>query len=389
MNTTLTNTKYKQTEIGLIPEDTTLNLPKGWELKKISDIANIATGNKDTQDKIDDGKYPFYVRSQTIERINSYSFEGEAVLTSGDGVGVGKIFHYVNGKFDFHQRVYCVYDFKKYDGRFFYYYFSDRFYGRVMQMTAKSSVDSVRKEMIWNMLVPKPPLNEQKAIATALSDTDSWIESLEKLIAKKKAIKQGAMQELLTGRVRLRSATGEVFEGEWEEKSFEEMLDYEQPPKYIIKGKILEKGNTPVLTANKAFVLGYTNEETGVFKKWPVIIFDDFTTLSKYVDFNFKVKSSAIKILNTKSKFNLEFIYNRMKILDFQVGDHKRHYISEYQNIKINVPDFQEQTAIAQVLSDMDQEIEGLEAKLEKARKIKTGMMQQLLTGKIRLPYEQ
>ena len=73
--------------------------------KIIGEICNLTTGNKDTQNKVDDGEYPFFVRSQTVERINSFSYDGEAILTSGDGVGVGKNYHYINGKFDFHQRV--------------------------------------------------------------------------------------------------------------------------------------------------------------------------------------------------------------------------------------------------------------------------------------------
>ena len=84
-----------------------------WEAIKISGFAKVTTGNKDTQNKVDSGAYPFFVRSQTVESIDLFSYEGEAILTSGDGVGVGKNFHYINGKFDFHQRVYCIYGFKK------------------------------------------------------------------------------------------------------------------------------------------------------------------------------------------------------------------------------------------------------------------------------------
>src|SRR5690606_12729320 len=181
----------KKTEIGLIPED--------WKVKKISEFAKITTGNKNTQDKISTGKYPFFVRSQIVERINSYSFDGEAVLTAGDGVGVGKVFHYINDKFDFHQRVYAISQFdSKVSGFYFFKYFQSNFYNRIMQMTAKSSVDSVRMETIADMYIPLPPLAEQEAIANALSDADAWIEKLEQLIAKKRLIKQGAMQTLLT-----------------------------------------------------------------------------------------------------------------------------------------------------------------------------------------------
>jgi type I restriction enzyme S subunit len=177
---------------------------EGWGVDKIDNVCSITTGSKNTQDRIDNAKYPFFVRSQTVEKINSYSFDGEAVLTAGDGVGTGKIFHYINGKFDFHQRVYKMSHFiKKLNGYFFYLYFSNHFYERIMQMTAKSSVDSIRREMIADMAIPIPPLYEQTRIAQILSDMDAEIEVLEKKLAKYKQIKQGLMQVLLTGKIRL------------------------------------------------------------------------------------------------------------------------------------------------------------------------------------------
>jgi len=188
---------YKQTEIGVIPED--------WNLDQIENFSCIATGNKNTQDRVDGGQYPFFVRSQTIERINTYSFEGEAVLTAGDGVGTGKVFHYINGKCDIHQRVYCISNFSTdVDGYFFYLYFNTHFYHRIMQMTAKSSVDSVRREMIAQMLIPLPPTKEeQSAIAKILTDMDTELTTLQTRRHKTQALKQAMMQELLTGRTRL------------------------------------------------------------------------------------------------------------------------------------------------------------------------------------------
>lgn len=187
---------YKQTEIGVIPKD--------WSVDKIGSLTSISTGSRNTQDRINDGQYPFFVRSQTVEKINSYSFDGEAILTAGDGVGTGKIFHYINGKFDIHQRVYKISNFEsELNGFFFYTYFSSRFYDRIMSMTAKSSVDSVRMEMIAEMMIPLPLYEEQHAIATVLSDMDTAIAALETRRAKTQAIKQGMMQELLTGRTRL------------------------------------------------------------------------------------------------------------------------------------------------------------------------------------------
>ena len=189
--------KYKLTELGVVPED--------WQISKVKDIAQITTGSRNTQDRIDSGEYPFFVRSQIVERINSYSFDGEAVLTAGDGVGTGKVFHYIKGKFDLHQRVYKISDFKEnVNGYYFFLFFSSNFYNRIMQMTAKSSVDSVRMEMIADMQIPFPPtLEEQTAIAAILTDMDAEIAVLESKLNKYKQIKQGMMQTLLTGRIRL------------------------------------------------------------------------------------------------------------------------------------------------------------------------------------------
>lgn len=168
-----------------------------WVETTIEKIAKVTTGNKDTQNKIDDGKYPFFVRSQTVERINSYSYDGEAILTSGDGVGVGKNFHYINGKFDFHQRVYCIYDFgPKIYGKFIFMYFSQHFNDRVMRMSAKNSVDSVRMSMITEMPIKIPSKAEQQKIANFLSSIDDKIAAQVQKIEGLKEHKKGLMQGL-------------------------------------------------------------------------------------------------------------------------------------------------------------------------------------------------
>lgn len=187
---------YKESELGQIPED--------WGVDKIGNTLSITTGSQNTQDKVNDGTYPFFVRSQNIERINTYSFDGEGVLTAGDGVGTGKIFHYINGKCDIHQRVYLMSNFKQtLDGYYFYIFFSNYFYDRIMSMTAKSSVDSVRREMIADMLIFLPSIKEQKKIASVIKNLFEEIEVLNIKLNKLLKIKQGMMQELLTGKTRL------------------------------------------------------------------------------------------------------------------------------------------------------------------------------------------
>ncbi len=196
--------KTKLMEAGTIPAD--------WCAEDIGGLARITTGARNTQDHVEDGEYPFFVRSNVVERINTYSYDGEAVLTAGDGVGTGKVFHYIKGKFDVHQRVYRISDFhESINGYFFYLYFSTHFYNRIMQMTAKSSVDSVRRDMIAKMVVPFPPtMEEQRAIVEAIHGMADEISLLEQKLAKARQLKQGMMQELLTGRIRLVQPAAQV-----------------------------------------------------------------------------------------------------------------------------------------------------------------------------------
>ena len=175
-----------------------------------------------------------------------------------------------------------------------------------------------------------------------------------------------------------------VNDGEWYSKELNKILDYERPDNYIVTDTNYEKEGTPVLTANKSFVLGYTKETFGIYNNLPVIIFDDFTVDNKYVDFPFKVKSSAIKILKNKGADNLKFIYELMTQIKFNAIEHKRYYISEYQNLSINVPKPKEQQKIADCLSSLDELITAHNDKLESLKNHKKGLLQNLLYQAIR-----
>ena len=151
-------------------------------------------------------------------------------------------------------------------------------------------------EIVKSFPIPIPPLSEQHAIAAGLSDVDALLDGLDRLIAKTRDLKQAARQQLLTGMTRLPG-----FSGEWETKQFGDLLAYERPDPYIVKStEYSNHGDIPVLTANKAFILGYTTEVFGVCADLPAIVFDDFTTDSKFAMAPFKVKSSAIKLLRPR-----------------------------------------------------------------------------------------
>jgi type I restriction enzyme S subunit len=168
-----------------------------WEQRKVGELCSISTGKSNTQDKIDDGIYPFYVRSPIIEKSNKYLYDEEAVITVGDGVGTGKVFHYVNGKYDLHQRCYRMYGFSdELDAKYFYHTFSLLFYKRVMAMTAKTSVDSVRLEMISDMEIPTPSIDEQLKIGQLFTNIDSIITLHQRKCDKYKSIKAGLIRKL-------------------------------------------------------------------------------------------------------------------------------------------------------------------------------------------------
>ncbi len=167
-----------------------------WKTKKVGEICKIQTGKSNTQDETNSGLYDFYVRSPIVRKSNRYLLDCEAVLTVGDGVGTGKVFHYVTGKFDLHQRVYAMTNFSEVSGKYFYYYFSQFFYDRVMKMTAKTSVDSVRYEMIDKMDIIFPSIEEQQLIVNFLSNIENRLLYAEKILAKLENTKKGLLQQL-------------------------------------------------------------------------------------------------------------------------------------------------------------------------------------------------
>ena len=180
-----------------VPEIRFPEFDGSWELCKISELCSVATGKSNTQDKVEDGKYPFYVRSPIVERSTKYLYDEEAVITVGDGVGTGKVFHYVNGKYDLHQRCYRMYGFSdKLNAHYFYYVFSKLFYKRVKSMTAKTSVDSVRMEMIVDMKIPVPTIEEQIKIGTYFDNLDNLIALQQKEIDGYKELKKGLLQQM-------------------------------------------------------------------------------------------------------------------------------------------------------------------------------------------------
>ena len=392
----------KQTELGLIPEDWKLSI-----LNDLTDITRLAGYEYSTlweettngeiialrgfnigQNKIIERDFVNISDSLSKRLIRSRLFRNDVIYPCVGSIGNAVVIE-EDDKYHIQQNIAKITPKK---GKIFshylaYYLMSEFGLKEIERFNGSSSQPNILVGSLRQYLVVTPTLTEQKAIATALSDVDALIASLEQTIIKKKAIKQGAMQQLLKpphkGGKRLPR-----FSGDWVEKTLGECLKYEQPTNYIVDNSDYEgQSQTPVLTAGKSFLLGYTDEEFGIFMDYPVIIFDDFTTSKQFVDFSFKVKSSAMKMLKPVSnEIDISFMFTIMNLIRFSLGDdHKRRWITEYSKIEIFIPKIKEQLAISDIIGNMDAEITQLETKKEKYQAIKQGMMQELLTGKTRL----
>ncbi len=174
-----------------------------WKEVKLGNVTNIKTGKRDLQDKKTNGIYPFFVRSKNIERINSYSYDGEAILIPGDGQ-IGRVYHYVNCKFDYHQRVYKISDSINSSLKYIYYSLQKYFYKHAMSFSVKATVDSLRLPIIKNFKIKLPSLQEQQRIVEMLSNADNETELLINELEVLKQQRKGLIQKLLIGEMKVK-----------------------------------------------------------------------------------------------------------------------------------------------------------------------------------------
>ena len=235
-----------------------------------------------------------------------------------------------------------------YDGAFMSYQLNGRRKYDIAKVAQGVSVVHLYGEHLKGVKTINPCLTEQKKIASLLTLLDERIATQNKIIDKLQSLIKGIRNDVfgnLRKNIGFNAVVGDV-------------LDYEQPQSYIVEDTEYTNEGTPVLTANKAFVLGYTSETNGIYDKGDCIIFDDFTLDCKYVDFPFKVKSSAIKILTAKNKELLRYTFEFLKYLDLSTEEHKRHYIAETQNQEIILPTEQMVKTIAHIFSTLSLRME-------------------------------
>lgn len=384
---------FQQTEVGVIPED--------WEVQQMGNISAITTGRKDVNEGNPNGEYPFFTCSRAHTFSNSYSFNTEAILIAGNG-DVGNL-HYYRGPFEAYQRTYVIHNFSAHV-RYFWHQLNYRLIESLGLGKIGTSIPYIKKENLTGFSFPLPPtLAEQEAIASALGDADALIESQEWLVAKKRDVKQGAMQELLTARRRLPG-----FTGKWETKRLGEIGDIRSGGTPSTRQSHFWDGDVPwctptdvtallghkylTRTARTISAAGLQSSSAEIIPPRSLIMTSRATIGACSINLIPMSTNQGFKNIVPIPEFDVEFLYYLMTTQTsglialcggstfLEIG---KHQLSSYD---VSLPeDRAEQTAIAAVLSDMDAEIAALEAKLAKARAIKQGMMQELLTGRIRL----
>lgn len=250
---------------------------------------------------------------------------------------------------------------------------------RAMSKRAQGkSVVHLHNEDLAQIDLKYPSVEEQSKITACINWVDNLITLHQRKLEHLKLKKKSLLQKLFP-------KEGEVypelrfpgFTDPWEQRKFGDLFEYERPDAYTVKSDNYNNDfNMPVLTANKAFILGYTNEENSYNK--PSIIFDDFTLDRKYVDFPYMLKSSAIKILTSKNQHNLRFLFERLNSTRFEVLGHARHYISVVQNTTTLCPSVDEEVCISNLLTKFDELITLHQRKLEHLQLLKKALLQQL-----------
>ena len=385
---------YKQTEIGVIPEE--------WCLKTLKTIAPLQRGFDLPYSKMKDGKYPVVFSNGIGAYHSQYMVKGPGVVTGRSGT-IGKI-HYVDNNYWPHNTALWVTSFCGNYPKYIFYLFNTINWELY---NSGSGVPTLNRNDVHDLKCAIPSFEEQQRIAEGLSDVDSMISSLEKLIAKKKAIKQGAMQELLIGKKRLPG-----FAGEWKDFTIGKMGEFYSGLSGKSK-KDFECGEARFITFLN--VLSNVKIDTSILAVVDVKESESQNAVRKG-DLFFNTSSETPEEVGMCAVLgeNVENTYLNSFCFGFRLNDDTQNplFLSYYLNSSIGrkimsvlaqgatrynlsknnfaetiikLPTREEQNAIASILSDMDNEIEALEQKLEKTRQIKQGMMQQLLTGKIRL----
>lgn len=404
------------------------DIPVEWNLIRLRYLAQITTGDSDTQDADPDGIYPFYVRSPIVERSTSFTFNGEGILMAGDGAGAGRVFHHAFGKYAVHQRVYRLFDFKI-NSNFLFYFISNLFPSVMDKGSAQSTVPSVRLPMLQNFEVCQPPLPEQKRIVDFLdgkcADIDQIRADIEKQIEILTDYKKSVITEAVTkgldpkakmkdsgiewiGKIpntwnviRLKNASWLKGRIGWQGLRAEEFTD-EGP--FLITGTDFKNGyvdwNTCVHISEQRF-----NQDLAIqIKENDLLITKDGTigklAIAKNCPEKVSLNSGVFIIRNTgKYKYDDKFMYYLLLSREFTLwfdlsnaGNSTICHLNQekFYNFKFAYPSLPEQKAIASYLdekcSEIDATIAEKQKQLETLEEYKKSLIFEYVTGKKEVP---
>lgn len=368
---------------------------EAWEQRKLGEVAQYRNGKAHENCIDENGKY-IVVNSKFIStdgevkkfsnKKNEALFENEIAFVLSDvpnGRAIARTFWVEkNDKYTLNQRIAGITPIGETFPYFLYILMNRHPYFLAFDDGAKQTNLSVSDVMGFEAYYPK--YSEQQKIGAYFRNLDHLITLQQRKLEVLKEQKKTYLKLLFPAKGQTKPALRFAgFEDEWKEVKLGEVLDYEQPNQYIVKSTEYSNSfNMPVLTAGQSFILGYTNEKDGIKKasrENPVIIFDDFTTASHLVDFDFKVKSSAMKILELKNdEDNIYLVYNILKNIYYTPQGHERHWISKFSDFNILIPNTTEQQAIGSFFQDLDKAIAKQEEKVNQLKESKQTLLRKM-----------
>ena len=364
-----------------------------WEEKKLGEVAELLNGRAYKQEELlEDGEY----RVLRVGNFNTNDrwYYSDLQLEDSKYANYGDLLYlwatnfgpelWKEEKVIYHYHIWKISGYSNILDKYYFYTFLEKDKNRIKQNTNGSTMVHITKGMMEERVLTFPSLPEQTVIGSFFQDIDQLISLQQRKLEVLKEQKKTYLKLLFPAKGQTKPALRFAgFEDEWKEVKLGEVLDYEQPNQYIVKSTEYSNSfNMPVLTAGQSFILGYTNEKDGIKKasrENPVIIFDDFTTASHLVDFDFKVKSSAMKILELKNdEDNIYLVYNILKNIYYTPQGHERHWISKFSDFNILIPNTTEQQAIGSFFQDLDKAIAKQEEKVNQLKESKQTLLRKM-----------
>ena len=378
-------------------ENVPFEIPESWEWVTLGELLinrdseriplSSAVRKKQTN-KI----YPYYGAAGVIDKVEKYIFSERLLLIGEDGANLltrskDNAF-FAEGKYWVNNHAHVLDCSNKIVLDFVAFVINA---STLDQYITGSAQPKLSQDNLNRIAIPLPPISEQKRIIEA---KNSWFTLIDELEANKedlkeyiKQVKSNVLDLAIHGKLVPQDPNDEPaiellkrinpnfkpcdtshyenLPAGWSICLLEDIIDYEQPTQYIVASTDYnDEYKTPVLTAGKSFILGYTNESNGIYNNLPTIIFDDFTTDSRLVNFPFKVKSSAMKILQVDKDISIQYVAYFMSITRLAGNTHKRYWISEYSKIPIPIPPKEEQDRIVQIISEIENKLDSISAEL-------------------------